>query len=103
MAVDGQESETILSNVRVLGVNSQLSGAPAPEGEGEGEAAGGFSNQAIATLALDPTSAEVIINAAQVGKLTLVLRSLEDTAEGQTDELDAINQAIRMTSAFWRS
>jgi Flp pilus assembly protein CpaB len=42
MAVDGQESETILSNVRVLGINSQLSGVPAPEGEGDGEAAGGF-------------------------------------------------------------
>lgn len=103
MAVDGQESETILRNVRVLGINSQLSGAPNPEGEGEGETTEGFANQAIATLALDPTSAEVIINAAQVGKLTLVLRSMVDTAEGQSDERGALNQAIRMTSAFWRS
>jgi pilus assembly protein CpaB len=103
MTVDGQESETILRNVLVLGINSQLSGAPPAEGEAEGETSGAFANQAIATLALDPTSAEVIINAAQVGKLTLVLRSMVDTATGRSDELDALNQAIRMTSAFWRS
>ncbi len=103
MSVAGQESETILRNVLVLGINSQLSGAPKPEGDGEGEQSEAFANQAIATLALDPTSAEVIINASQVGKLTLVLRSMVDTADTASGERDALNQAIRMTSAFWRS
>ena len=88
------DSETILRNVRVLAIDARLgetdpTGAP-PEV---------FSNEAIATLELDPVQAEVIIAAATLGTLSLVLRSMQDFAESET--IGAANQAIRMTSPFW--
>jgi pilus assembly protein CpaB len=94
----GQESSTILRNVRVLAINNQLGGTSSASGEAEQVAA--FSGQAIATLALDPTQAEIIIGAGMTGKLSLVLRSISDTA-GEEVGLSAANQAIRMSSPFW--
>ena len=61
-----------------------------------------FRDVAIATLALDPVQAEVVINA--VGgsnKLTLVLRSMTDFGEPAKAVERNANQAIRMTSPFW--
>lgn len=99
----GQVSQTILHNVRVLAINTRLgetgkTGAPTDPNDPHAEI---FAGQAIATLELDPTQSEVIINAGAQGKLSLVLRSLTDSAEIDKVALTPANQAIRMTSPFW--
>jgi pilus assembly protein CpaB len=89
-SAEGQLSETILTNVRVLAINTRLgevgtTGAPADPNDPRAEI---FANQAIATLELDPGQAETIVNAGQMGKLSLALRSIVDfgaTDEGPTD------------------
>lgn len=98
-----QVSETILQNVRVLAINARLgetgtTGAP-PAGKEDDPQADIF-DRAIATLALDPAQAEIIINAAMLGKLSLVLRSMVDFAEAGNSGQSA-NQAIRISSPFW--
>lgn len=100
-----QDSQTILTNVRVLAINARL-GATAGAGAGGAENADDassqvFSDHAIATLELDPAQAQVIINATTLGKLSLMLRPVDDTAGGGTPEDQAANAAIRMTSPFW--
>ncbi|HEX4298796.1 MAG TPA: Flp pilus assembly protein CpaB [Devosia sp.] len=79
-ASGSQTSETILSNVRVLAVNTRLgetgkTGAPDDPNDPKAEI---FANTAIATLELDPSQAETVVNAAQLGKLALSLRSIVD-------------------------
>ncbi len=99
----GQVSNTILHNVRVLAINTRLgetgtTGAPTDPANPKAEI---FIDHAIATLELDATQADVIINAAQSGKLSLVLRALTDAGEVAKSEERATNEAIRMTSPFW--
>lgn len=98
----GPDSRTLLSNVRVLAINGQIGGTE-PADDGEETQPQGFSEFAIATLALDQTQGEVIVGAQSLGKLTLVLRSMTDATSGETQaaELSAANQAIRLTSPFW--
>jgi pilus assembly protein CpaB len=100
---NGHVSETILHNVRVLAINTRLgevgtTGAPADPEDPRAEI---FADKAIATLALDPTQAEVIINASTLGGLALVLRSMVDFAEADGMEQSAANAAIRISSPFW--
>jgi pilus assembly protein CpaB len=76
---DGQQAETLLSNVRVLAINARLgetgtNGAPADPNAPQAP----FANSAIATLELDPSQAETVANAVQIGKLSLSLRSIVD-------------------------
>jgi pilus assembly protein CpaB len=94
----GQESSTILKNVRVLAINNQLGGTSSASAQAEQVAA--FSGNAIATLALDSTQAEIIIGAGMSGKLSLVLRAMTDTADKEV-ALSAADQAIRISSPFW--
>lgn len=99
----GQVTETIVHNVRVLAINTRLgetgtTGAPANPDDPRAEI---FAAQAIATLALDPAQAEVIINATTLGRLSLVLRSMVDFAEAGSAEQRPTNAAIRMSSPFW--
>lgn len=98
----GQSVETILSNVRVLAIDSHIGGpgttAPAPT---DADATAVIFTAAIATLALDATQAEVIINASSMGKLTLVLRSVSDVSKPAVAHDVAANAAIRLTSPFW--
>jgi pilus assembly protein CpaB len=82
-AEGGQTSETILSNVRVLAINTRLgelgsTGAPDDPNNPRAEV---FANQAIATLELDPGQSETVVNGAQLGKLSLALRSIVDFAD----------------------
>lgn len=94
-------SQTILSNVRVLAINAQL-------GASEGEAAtatpqsGMFADTAIATLELDPSEAELLINATGMGDLSLMLRPIADATRVPAAGDGATNQAIRLSSPFWR-
>jgi pilus assembly protein CpaB len=96
----GQVSQTILRNVRVLAINGKLapSGDAASPDDPEAEV---FANDALATLELGPTQAEVIINASMLGQLTLVLRSTADLTESDGSKNPATNEAIRILSPFW--
>jgi pilus assembly protein CpaB len=96
----GQDTKTILTNVRVLAIGDRLGGTkPQAEEQPEDEKAG-FSEEAVATLALDPVQAEIIVSAASLGKLTLILRSMTDATAGEA-ALSPANQAIRISSPFW--
>jgi len=96
----GQDVDTILSNVQVLAINNRLGQEEAPPDEGpQGDV---FTGSAIATLALDPTQAEVITAASTMGQLSLVLRSSAETVEEVPDAARATNQFIRLTSPFWK-
>jgi pilus assembly protein CpaB len=95
-----QDTQTILSNVRVLAVNAHLGTQGAPAGTGNAQA-DVFSGQAIATLELDPAQADVITGAASSGKLSLVLRPTGEAVTPATAEERAVNAQIRLTSPFW--
>ncbi|WP_421761457.1 Flp pilus assembly protein CpaB [Devosia sp.] len=100
----GQVSDTIVHNVRVLGINAQVIGGNEVEGPVSDDApakAESFGKEAIATLELDPEQAEVMINSTAAGRLSLVLRPTLDVAETTTAEQQATNQEIRVTSPFW--
>jgi pilus assembly protein CpaB len=101
----GQVSTTILRNIRVLAINSSLGD---PGGDEDEEAADDEKPKsrtfakALATLALDPTQAEVVISATETGRLSLVLRPTADVAEVTPDAgSGAANEAIRLSSPFW--
>jgi pilus assembly protein CpaB len=83
----GQQSETVVSNVRVLAINKRLGelGKTGEPKDPEDPRAEVFSDSAIATLELDPTQAEVLINADGLGKLSLALRSIIDFAKTTED------------------
>lgn len=99
----GDVSETILHNVRVLAINSQLgeTGSTGDRPDDEAQQVAQFANQAIATLELDAREAEVIISATNSGRLSLVLRSMTDFAEVDNIDQRGSNQAIRISSPFW--
>ncbi|MDR3471044.1 MAG: Flp pilus assembly protein CpaB [Devosia sp.] len=97
-------SQTILHNVRVLAINSRLgetgtTGAPAADSADPHAQV--FKDQAIATLELDPTAAEVVINATALGKLSLELVSLVDYGKAGLPEQRPSNAAILISSPFW--
>lgn len=71
---DGQVSETLLQDVRVLAV-----GQVVQEKNGANVVTG-----STATLALTPAQAELITHAQKVGQLSLALRSLVDSGQGDT-------------------
>ena len=94
---DGQISETIISNVRVLAINTRLgevgtTGAPANPEDPRAEIFGGT---AIATLELDPVRAETLINATTLGRLSLALRSIVDFSKAESDDVQR-NAPIRV-------
>ncbi len=100
----GQVSDTIVHNVRVLGINAQVIGAETvepPVSDAEPAKVESFGKEAIATLELDPEQAEVMINSTAAGRLSLVLRPTLDVTETSTAEQQATNQEIRVTSPFW--
>ena len=83
----GNQTETILTNIRVLAINSRLgetgtTGAPEDPNNPRAEIFGG---SAIATLELDPGQAETLTNARTLGTLSLVLRSIVDFAQTAED------------------
>ncbi len=92
-------SQTILHNVLVLAINSEA-GKPGAASESQD---GPFAGHAIATLALSPADADLVVSASTVGKLSLLLRSGVDSAngDGAAKTRDSANQVIRMSSPFW--
>lgn len=99
---NGEVSETILANVRVMAIGARLGEAGATgtvddEEDPETPRSRRFAETTIATLELDPRQAEVIINARSIGTLSLVLRSVVDF--GEPTELNRANgsgAAIRL-------
>lgn len=87
---DQSIAETILSNVRVLAINTRLGevGTTGGPTDPENPRAEIFPGTAIATLELDPAQAEIINNASQMGRLSLALRSIVDfkPAPGEDDQ-----------------
>jgi pilus assembly protein CpaB len=89
---EGQTSETILSNVRILAINARL-GETGKTGTGDEAGPDAtdpksqvFVSTAIATLELDPGQAETVINASTLGKLSLALRSIVDFVRSPDDQ-----------------
>jgi len=97
----GDTSETVLSNVKVLAIGKRLGemgttgGVEGAEGNPQSQV---FEGSTIATLELDPSQSEIIINSAAIGRLSLVLRSIADFAPSAvTAERDLkSNQTIRV-------
>jgi pilus assembly protein CpaB len=94
---DGQQAETIVSNVRVLAINSRLGelGATGSQEDPNNPRTEVFADTAIATLELDPTQAETVVNAKQMGQLSLSLRSIVDFAATSQDTIKR-NAPIRV-------
>jgi pilus assembly protein CpaB len=96
----GNISETILQNVKVLAIGKQLAQPPASSngtsnGDG-GETSKGFAAPTIATFELDPQRAQILINAAQNGRLSLVLRSVADFSAKQAALAANAAEAIKI-------
>ncbi len=99
----GQITETIIYNARVLAIGTRLgevgsTGEPTDPQNPRGEI---FADQAIATLELDASQAEVLVNGSTLGSLALVLRSMTDFATKDAAAPIGANQAIRLSSPFW--
>lgn len=95
----GQDSRTILEDVRVLAINARL-GAPDAQAATANPEEGVLTGDALATLELDPAQAELLIGASN-GQLSLVLRPTADTKAPDDAARRAVNQNIRLTSPFW--
>jgi pilus assembly protein CpaB len=102
---NGQGSQTILQNVRVLAINSQLgetgTTGQTEESDEQEKSAQTFSDEVIVTLELDQERSEIIISATKIGELSLVLRSMTDFSQSGKIAQQGANQAIRLTSPFW--
>lgn len=93
----GDVTETIVTNVLVLAINSELGG----RNDNPDNPPNAFANQAIATLALDAGQAEIVTTATTSGRLSLVLRSMTDFDHGEDPSIRPSNQLVRLTSPFW--
>ncbi len=87
----GQVSEPVLTNVRILAINTRLGETGTTGAAGDGSdpnvdpKSQTFAGGAIATLELSPEQTDTIINASQLGKLSLALRSIVDFAPTTAD------------------
>jgi pilus assembly protein CpaB len=84
---DAYVSETILTNIRVLAIDQQISDA-------KGEAA--MPVRDTVTLELTPRQAEVVAQSQQLGVVSLVLRPLKDGEAPPPDEQEATGGSVRM-------
>ena len=96
----GQQSEVILSNVRVLAIGARLGEMGATGGQEDPNSPAPtpvtFDNATIATLELTPGQAETLINASTLGQLSLALRSVVDFNNSTVAEASGSNQAVRL-------
>lgn len=79
----GQVSEVVLTNVRVMAIGNRLGEVGASGGANGTDASAGpqaqiFADSTIATLELTPGQAESLVNAIPQGQLSLSLRSIAD-------------------------
>ena len=95
----GQQSEVILSNVRVLAIGQRLGELGATGGQEDPNTPATtpvtFVDATIATLELTPGQAETLVNAATVGELSLTLRSVVDFKKSTADAPSS-SQTVRL-------
>jgi pilus assembly protein CpaB len=100
---DGERSEVILSNVKVLAIGKRLGEAGVSGGqENAGETSVTpitFDETTIATLELDPGQSETLINATARGTIALTLRSVADFNDNTTGGPGGANQTVRLIRA----
>jgi pilus assembly protein CpaB len=85
-------SNTIITNARVLAINQSL----APDGDNAS-----FTDLTTAVLELDPVQAEIVARAEAQGELSLALRSLGETADGdQRPQLASQVEAPNSVAVF---
>lgn len=96
----GQQSEVILSNVRVLAIGHRLGEMGTTGGQEDPNSPAPtpvvFDSSTIATLELDPGQAETLINASTMGQLSLTLRSVVDFKRGTVADTPNSNQTVRL-------
>jgi pilus assembly protein CpaB len=96
---NGQHSEVLLSNVRVLAIGHRLGEMGESGGQEDPNTPAPtpvtFDSSTIATLELSPAQAETLINASTRGQLTLTLRSVVDFNKTVTARSNA-NQTVRL-------
>jgi pilus assembly protein CpaB len=95
----GGISQTILANVKVLAIGTRLgeAGTTGEKANPEDPKADVFQGGTIATLELTPAQGELIINAAKIGSLSVVLRSIADFTQSPGDAVqNETSRAIRM-------
>ncbi|WIJ24880.1 Flp pilus assembly protein CpaB [Devosia sp. RR2S18] len=96
----GEQSEVILSNVRVLAIGQRLgelgeSGGAVDPSEPRPKPVV-FDSSTIATLELTPAQAQTLINASTRGQLTLTLRSVVDFDDNTVAAGPDTNQSVRL-------
>lgn len=96
----GQQSEVILSNVRVLAIGQRLGELGTTGGQEDPNTPTTtpvtFSDSTIATLELTPGQAETLVNASTVGQLSLTLRSVVDFNKPVSSEDPGSSQTVRL-------
>lgn len=97
----GQQSEVVLSNVRVLAIGKRLGEMGASGGDEKAEndspVPETFDNSTVATLELTPGQAETLINASMRGQLSLTLRSITDFGKtADAERPTSTSQAVRV-------
>lgn len=95
----GGISQTILANVKVLAIGTRLgeAGTTGETADPQNPRADVFQGGTIATLELTPAQGELIINAAKIGALSVVLRSITDFAQTGDDSVqNETSRAIRV-------
>ncbi|CAN7150210.1 Flp pilus assembly protein CpaB [Devosia sp. LjRoot3] len=97
----GQQSEVVLSNVRVLAIGKRLGEMGVSGGDEKAEndspTPETFDKSTVATLELTPGQAETLINASMRGQLSLTLRSITDFGKGADAQRPAsTSQAVRV-------
>jgi pilus assembly protein CpaB len=95
---NGEQSETILRNVKVLAIGPRLGEQGATGGVDESDPRSKtFEKATIATLELSPRQSETLINSTQLGQLALALRSVADFGEQiAADGMNGSGATIRM-------
>ena len=97
----GQVSEVVLSNVRVLAIGNRLGEVGASGGAADADAEAGpqaqvFVDSSIATIELTPGQAETLVNAVSRGTLSLSLRSITDFDDATIASRDATTTSVRL-------
>ncbi|WEK03568.1 MAG: Flp pilus assembly protein CpaB [Candidatus Devosia phytovorans] len=99
----GQQSEVILSNVRVLAIGQRLGELGTTGGQEDPNTPTTtpttFTDSTIATLELTPGQAETLVNASTVGTLSLTLRSVVDFNKPQVADGPGSSQTVRIVRA----
>jgi len=96
----GDVSETILPNVKVLAIGKRLgqvgTTGTSPTVDPADPSTQVFDDSTIATLELTPVQGETLINASSAGRLSLALRSIADFGETQAVARQNASQSIRV-------